>query len=101
MIIQEIKYMYSKFLTRMCFKMHISFSHSHILQASASPLGGASVVQTPPSATVSVVDTSSNSIVVHVICPICQRSVPHTATYQHFATCLQEVTVNILGICHP
>ena len=38
-------------------------------------------------------DTASRSVVVHVVCPLCQRSVPHGALHDHLAACLQEVSV--------
>lgn len=59
------------------------------------PLQAAASIPSPPSQQqqqeVIVVDTTSRSVVVHLICPICNRSVPHTELSSHFASCLQEV----------
>ena len=40
---------------------------------------------------VSVVDVSSRIVIVHMVCPVCKRSTPHSTLREHFAACLQEV----------
>ncbi|XP_064388211.1 UBX domain-containing protein 6-like isoform X2 [Halichondria panicea] len=51
---------------------------------------------TPPTAQrsqeprVEVLDVASCSVVVHMICPVCQHSVPYISLHSHLEQCLQE-----------
>lgn len=64
------------------------------------PSQAAASTSSPPSQQqqqeVIVADTTSRSVVVHLICPICNRSIPHTELSSHFASCLQEVRSHLV-----
>ena len=79
-------YMYvCKWVHNIPVRIHVSTLHlTHIALPKAS---------TPQEPVVEVVDTASQSIITHLICPICQRSVVHSSIHNHFTECLQEVII--------